>query len=240
MALMTTRKSTLRKNGIARRQQLLHAARELLDTRELDQISLGDVAAAAEIPKGSAYHFYEDIKDLYANLLAGLEEELLAALDAPVRGKVRDWQQLVELLTARGVAFYAGSRASTQLQIGSEVPADLKLRDRQNDARVGHIYERHIDALFELPAIPKRATIFFRAVEIADLMFSLSVLEHGHITRRWRRKPRAPCAPICAAICRRSFRADRRRAAEWQRQTKHCPDRARSRHRPPLTPCRHR
>ncbi len=49
MALMTTRKSTLRKNGIARRQQLLHAARELLDTHELDQISLGDVAAAAQI-----------------------------------------------------------------------------------------------------------------------------------------------------------------------------------------------
>lgn len=195
MALMTTRKSTLRKNGIARRQQLLHAARELLDTRELDQISLGDVAAAAEIPKGSAYHFYEDIKDLYANLLAGLEEELLAALDAPVRGKVRDWQQLVELLTARGVAFYAGSRASTQLQIGSKVPADLKLRDRQNDARVGHIYERHIDALFELPAIPKRATIFFRAVEIADLMFSLSVLEHGHITQEMAQEAsRAMCA----------------------------------------------
>jgi AcrR family transcriptional regulator len=182
MGLLSTRKSTLRKNGIARRQQLLQAARTLLDSRDLDQLSLGDIAAAAKIPKGSAYHFYDDIKDLYASLLAGLEEELLAILDAPIRGKVRNWQHIVEILNERGVRFYAGSRASTQLQIGPKVPTDLKLRDRKNDAAVGKIYEGHIDALFELPQIPDRSTIFFRAVEIADLMFSLSVLEHGRIT----------------------------------------------------------
>ena len=102
MALMSTRKSTLRKNGIARRQQLLHAARTLLETRELDQISLGEVAAAAKIPKGSAYHFYGDIKDLYASLLDSMEQELLEALDAPLRQRVRGWQELVELLNDVG------------------------------------------------------------------------------------------------------------------------------------------
>ena len=122
MALMSTRKSTLRKNGIARRQQLLRAARTLLETRELDQISLGEVAAEAEIPKGSAYHFYADIKDLYASLLDTMEEELLEALDAPLQQRVREWQDIVELLNARGVAFFSASRASTQLQIGPKVP----------------------------------------------------------------------------------------------------------------------
>jgi AcrR family transcriptional regulator len=182
MGLLSTRKSTLRKNGIARRAQLLQAARSLLESQELDQLSLGDIAAAAKIPKGSAYHFYDDIKDLYASLLTSLEEELLAILNAPLRGKVSGWQHVVEMLNERGVGFYAGNRASTQLQIGPKVPTDLKLRDRQNDAAVGKIYESHIDNLFELPALPARSTIFFRAVEIADLMFSLSVLEHGHIT----------------------------------------------------------
>src|SRR5688572_15774259 len=122
MGLLSTRKSTLRKNGIARRHQLLQAARVLLDSHELDQLSLGDIAAAAKIPKGSAYHFYADIKDLYANLLTTLEEELLAVLNAPVRTKARNWQHVVELLTERGVGFYARSRASTQLQIGPKVP----------------------------------------------------------------------------------------------------------------------
>jgi AcrR family transcriptional regulator len=182
VALLSTRKSTLRKNGIARRQQLLRAAETLLESHDLDAISLGDVAAAAKVPKGSAYHFYADIKDLYAALLAGVSEKLIAVLDAPLRGKVRDWQHVIELLTRRGVNFYAGSRASTQLQIGTKVPTDLKLRDRQNDAAIGGIYERQIAARFELPDFPNRAGVFYRAVEIADLMFMLSVMEHGHIT----------------------------------------------------------
>ncbi len=43
---------------------------------DLDQISLGEAAAAAKIPKGSAYHFYDDIKHLYASLLDSMEQEL--------------------------------------------------------------------------------------------------------------------------------------------------------------------
>jgi len=195
MGLLGTRKSTLRKNGIARRQQLLHAARSLLESHELDQLSLGDIAAAAGIPKGSAYHFYEDIKDLYAHLLSRFEEEVVAILDAPIRGKVRNWEQVVSLLNERGVGFYASSRASMQLQIGPKVPTDLKLRDRQHDAALGKIYEQQIDTIFELPQLPQRSTLFFRAVEIADLMFSLSVLEHGHITREMAQEAtRAMCA----------------------------------------------
>jgi AcrR family transcriptional regulator len=212
MALMSTRKSTLRKNGIARRQQLLHAARTLLETRELDQISLGEVAAEAKIPKGSAYHFYGDIKDLYASLLDSMEAELLAALDAPVKQRVRKWQELVELLNERGVAFLSASRASAQLLIGPKVPTDLKLRDRQNDAAVGRIYERHIDSIFELPQIPARSTIFFRAVEIADLMFSLSVLEHGSITPEMAQEAsRAMCAYLRCYIPEKLPRRSARR-----------------------------
>lgn len=182
MALLSTRKSTLRKNGIARRQQLLQAARLLLESHDLDQLSLGDVAAAAKVPKGSAYHFYADIKDLYASLLGSMEEELLLALKAPLRTKARDWQNIVEMLTLRGASFLSRSSASMQLLAGPKLPTDLKLRDRQNDAALGRIYEKHIDTIFELPDIPKRSAIFFRAVEIADLMFMLSVLEHGRIT----------------------------------------------------------
>ncbi len=78
--------------------------------------------------------------------------------------------------------FYAGNRAAAQLQIGPKVPTELKLRDRQNDAAIGGIYEKHIAAHFELPGIPDRSQVFFRAVEIADLMFMLSMLECGRIT----------------------------------------------------------
>ncbi len=182
MTLLSTRKSTLRKNGIARRRRLLDAARLLLQDHDLDEISLGDVAAEAKVPKGSAYHFYSDIKDLYVSLLADVEKELQKILQAPIRRRVDSWANVVEILNERGMKYYAKHAASMKLQVGAKTPPDLKLHDRKSDVDLGKIYEQQINVFFELPDIDNRSTIFFRAIEIADLMFSLSVLEHGYIT----------------------------------------------------------
>jgi AcrR family transcriptional regulator len=215
VTLLGTRKSSFRKSGIARRKRLLQAARTLLESRELDEISLGDVAAAAKVPKGSAYHFYADIRDLYVNLQGELEAELLTGMRAPVRRKVSDWHELVDVLTARGAAYYAKSPAARQLQIGPKTPPELKLRDRQHDVALGKIFENHFDVWFELPAVPDRSIVFFRALEIADLMFSLSVLEHGHITREMQAEAsRAMCAYLGLYIPEKLARRQRGAAAK--------------------------
>ena len=182
MGLLGTRKSTLRVRGIARRKVLLEAARSLLEEHELDEISLGDVAAKAGVPKGSAYHFYDDIRDLYAALLAETEEELLAAQRRPITEPIRRWPDVVRVLIHRGVTFYDSNPASKQLQIGPKTPPELKLRDRRSDVTLGAIYQEQLGTFFELPPIPNLPQIFFRSVEIADLMFCLSVLETNAIT----------------------------------------------------------
>jgi AcrR family transcriptional regulator len=182
MALLKTRKSTLRLRGIARRELLLAAARGLLEERELDEISLGDVAARAGVPKGSAYHFYEDIGDLYAALLALTEEDVLKTQGLRISEPVREWADVIRVLLRRGVAFYNTNRPHRQLQIGPKTPPELKLRDRRSDFALGGIFQQQLSAFFELPEDFNAQQVLFRAVEIADLMFSLSVLEHGLIT----------------------------------------------------------
>jgi AcrR family transcriptional regulator len=169
--------------GIARRARMLEVARELLCAHDLDALSLADVAAKARIPKGSAYHYYSDIMDLYAHLLALIEEELVADLRRPLRGAAIDsWADIVAALIRRGVRFFDAHPAARQLVLSPKTPSELKLRDRQNDIRIGKLFERHIASRFVLPDDPDRTTVFFRAVEIADLMFSLSMLEHQTIT----------------------------------------------------------
>jgi AcrR family transcriptional regulator len=182
VALLGTRKTSLHARGIERRRRLLESARKLLDSRELNEITLGDVASQAGVPKGSAYFFYSDIEDLYASLQAVLHEEIIEALSHPIRKPLRRWQDVIPALNARGMEYYSHNPAARQLQIGPRTSPELKLRDRQSDVRLGKLYEQHIDALFELPELPDRSRIFFRAVEIADLMFTLSVLESGTIT----------------------------------------------------------
>jgi AcrR family transcriptional regulator len=183
VALLKTRRSTLHVRGMARREQLLSAARALLDERELDEISLGDVAARAGVPKGSAYHFYEDIKDLYAALLALTEAEVLKTQGLTITEPVREWPDVIRILLRRGVAFYNGDRPACQLQIGPKTPPELKLRDRRSDFALGGIYQQQLRTWFELPDFLNAPQVFFRAVEIADLMFGLSVLESGKVTQ---------------------------------------------------------
>jgi AcrR family transcriptional regulator len=182
VALLGTRKTSLHARGIERRKQLLQAVSELLERRALDELTLAEVAAHANVPKGSAYFFYADIEDLYATLLTQIQQELIAVLKRPLRGRIRRWQDVVSALNARGMQFYKRNPAARQLQIGPRTSPDLKLRDRQSDVAIGKLYEQHIATFFELPPLPERSRVFFRAVEIADLMFCLSVLESGTIT----------------------------------------------------------
>lgn len=183
MALIGSRKRSLHARGIERRRLLLESARSLLAERELDQVSLADVAARAGVPKGSAYHFYGDIQDLYAALLVVVQQEAIRILSRPLRGQFHTWQDVVTCLTKRGATFYMGNPAARQLQIGPKTPPSLKLHDRHSDIAIARLYEEHIASVFELPPIANRSRLFYRAIEIADLMFCLSMLEHGSVTK---------------------------------------------------------
>jgi AcrR family transcriptional regulator len=182
MALLGTRKSSLRVRGIARRDKLLESARELLRTRDMDDISLGDVAKHAKVPKGSAYHFYSNIVDVYASLVALHDKDLHALMSAPIRKRVKNWREIMEILLDRAAVFYFRNPSARQLLVGPKTLPELKMRDRQNDVLIGKVFEDHVTATFVLPALPQRSEIFFRAVEIADLMFCLAMLSRGEIT----------------------------------------------------------
>lgn len=211
MSLLGTRKSAFRGRGIERRKKLLDSARVLLESREMDEISLGDVAQHAKVPKGSAYHFYSNIIDVYAHLVVMLEEELHTKMKAPIRKPVRAWADVMAILIERGAHFYIENPSARQLLVGPKTLPELKMRDRQSDVVLGRIFEDHVAVFFELPAIPKRSELFFRSVEIADLMFCLSMLGHGGITDEMNREAKRAAVAYLASYMPLSLPRKRRR-----------------------------
>jgi AcrR family transcriptional regulator len=188
VALLAMRKPSFRSRGIARRVRLIDAARALLQTHELDAISLGDVAKRANDPVSSAYHFYSDIRDLYTALLSSIEEQLLEEYRKPLREAARAWPDIIAVLIRKGVKLLSADPAARQLMVGPKTPADLKLRERTNDIALGKLYENHVSARFQLPATVDGPKIFFRVVEIIDLMFCLSMVECGFINEEYTRE----------------------------------------------------
>lgn len=180
--MIAGKKSGTQARGRLRRKIILNSARKLLETHELDALSLGDVAEDAGVPKGSAYHFFASIADVYSELSKQIAEELREDQLQPFTHGVTSWQEVISVGVDRGVAFFNGSTAARQLLLGPKAPPEIKRADRGNDYDIGRAFQRNISQYFVLPDMPERDVLFYRAVEIADLMFCLSVLDHGIIT----------------------------------------------------------
>jgi AcrR family transcriptional regulator len=178
----TRRKASYAK-GMERRKQLLAAASELLKENPLDKISLKDIAAAAGIPVGSAYHFYTNANDVFIELAQQFSVTLAAAISEPYTGEcTTSWQGLFKEAVWRAVGIYREKPAYAQLIIGSKAPPEIKLTDRDSDAQVGKLFEEIISRYFDYSPFPSHDEVFFHSVEIVDLFLTLSVIKHGEIT----------------------------------------------------------
>ena len=166
--------------GRARREVLLVAARELLATHDSSQLTLADIAAHAAVPKSSAYHFYKDALGLYVELVALLDAELQGLIQQPLP-RVQGWENAMGVIIDRAAAFFENNPAAQQLMLSSQTPPLIKRFSRRADMDTSRLIEELIDTQFILPAIPDRSRIFFHAVEAADLMFGLSLLEDGRL-----------------------------------------------------------
>jgi len=168
--------------GLERRKKLIQACREILVDRHVGQFGLAEVAALAGVPKTSVYHFFPSAEELLGALAVEVAQDLLTWLDRPIEGAFTEWSLIVAAFADRARGFYDQSRAALEIQLGPHTPADIKNRDRQNDMSVAILLKRLMDKHFVVPDLPDIDDAFFRAIEIADLMFMLSVREHDALT----------------------------------------------------------
>ncbi|MEM9880073.1 MAG: TetR/AcrR family transcriptional regulator [Pseudomonadota bacterium] len=176
-------KVTQRKRGRERREKMVKAAYDLLCAREIEDISFRDIAAQADVPEGSAYHFFANRFDVFTALAKTLSEDFIAAHQRPVpAAKRQTWQDLAAYLVDVGAAVYASSPPARQLFLGSKTPPEIKLADRVNDEAVGRVMHNVFSRYFDIPDTDEMQRVFFYFIELTDLFFSLSVIEHHTIT----------------------------------------------------------
>jgi len=158
--------SATRKRGRERRKLLLKATYDLLCVRPVEDISFRDIADEAGVPEGSAYHFFANRFDVFSALAEELSDQFIEAhRRKPPPSRRKSWQALAEHLV--------------------DVGAKNKKKnppDRLNDRAVGNVMYEVFAEHFELPETDEMRKAFFYFIEITDLIFTLSVIEHGEIT----------------------------------------------------------
>ena len=175
--------SGAQERGLERRRKLLQAAYDLLCEKDIEDVSFRDIAARAEVPEGSAYHFYANRFDLFTALADDLSDLFVQAHHRKVpAAKRRTWQDMAGYLVEVGAAVYADNPPARQLLIGGKTPPEVKQADRMNDRKVSELMFEVFTQYFELPDTPELHAAFFYFIEITDLIFMISVIEHGEIT----------------------------------------------------------
>lgn len=171
------------RRGDRRRQQLLEATHALLSRLELPQVTYAAVCAEAGVPPSSAHHFYPDLDALFRALLDAHRQEHDAALMRPLRAHDRrSWQAVLECLIERTARYYRTHPVQAKLALSGQTPSQLKRADRDADRTLAKQMLAVLEDLFTVPRIPDRESMAYTAIEIVDLIFTLSVAESGRIT----------------------------------------------------------
>lgn len=177
---MTEKK--MQSRGRQRRRELLETARALLKEREMQKLTLPDIASAAGIPRASAYHFFADVQDVFHAVAEAVEAELLAYQEAVAKVEASDWRQIVAAYVRSGAEFFRQNYDAAQLLIGPHTPAIVKLSDRKSDVLLANQLLGMVSDRFVIPEINDPEGKIYHAIEIADLFFCLSVMRCGEIS----------------------------------------------------------
>ncbi len=156
----------------------------MLDETPIEELSFKQVCVQAGVPEGSAYHFFANRYDLLTALAGRIAEDFVAAYKKPIRAsRVKSWHDLVDVIVNRAVAMYKANAAARQIWLSGRTPAQVRLADHVGDRSVSNDIREIFEQFFQLPALPEKVDIFFHFLELCDVPLSLSVIEHGRITK---------------------------------------------------------
>jgi AcrR family transcriptional regulator len=166
--------------GRARRAELLAAARQALAHNPLDQVSMAAVAETAGIPLSSAYHFFGDISELWKELARTIATQQASEdLNLP---RSASWQDLIKASLIHHQSAFNKDPAARKLMLGPHTPPDIKNAACKEDYRFGTALWMAVRSQFILPDLADSRELFFKALLIADVFFSLSVSESDQVT----------------------------------------------------------
>lgn len=168
------------KRGVARRKRLLEAARNLLEARQLDEITLKEVAEHAGVPYTSCYHLYSSKQDFIRSLAEYLTPQVREVLFAPYPSELSEgWQDIIKLYIRRCYDFYKDRPADRQVFLGGHIPPEVRLESQTREKGDATRLKEIVAERFKLPRIRNIDIVFFRSLEFARLLFSFDEIEHG-------------------------------------------------------------
>lgn len=172
-------RSRLRHAGI------LDAAEALLRSANIEDLSLGDVAARAGFSKASVHYHFPTIADLQFELGQKYDRELAQLLsESHTRRadmRVPSWQEWMRLESGIARSYFNNHRPACEALLGPLLHRRNRLAGMEYNALVGRSKLQNLDTIFVVPNAAALEEVFRYHGEIIDTFWSMSYLRHGVI-----------------------------------------------------------
>ncbi|RRH76138.1 TetR/AcrR family transcriptional regulator [Falsigemmobacter faecalis] len=179
----------MRRRGIERVNLLLDATEKLLELHTDEDISLAQIAEAAEVPLPSVYHFFPNRNAAFEALALRFNEEIYRNSIEPFAEPLPEtWQELLARKHARAAAFQNSRPAALRLFLGAGVSVAIRAADFSGNARIARSRARLFAAYFHMPYIENFPFKLETAASANEGIWSLSYGRHGYISEELRRE----------------------------------------------------
>jgi TetR/AcrR family fatty acid metabolism transcriptional regulator len=101
-------------------EQILAVAARLFGSRRFHEVRMEDIAAEADVGKGTLYRFFKDKEELYLALLGKASEQFLERVQAEAAGAL-DPRAKLEAVTAAIIAFFDAQPHLLELILRAEL-----------------------------------------------------------------------------------------------------------------------
>jgi AcrR family transcriptional regulator len=163
--------------------RILDATTTLLSQRSLADLSIYAIAAQADIPPSSVYHFFPQLTDVLAALAQRVFAELDAVLGAaPLDFEPASWMDLIERMEDRFQQYYQTHPAARELLLGAHELVGVRQADRHHDSLLGDSLRRYLARYYQLPALPADVDVFTLAMQAADKLLATAHQQYGELT----------------------------------------------------------
>lgn len=170
-----------RRPGQVRFRKLLDALDQLLESNQVQDIGLYQIAAQAKVPNASVYHFFPSAEAALLALAEVHHNALLELSSQPLPQRPTRWQDLFRQKMTAAAHYHNVHPAALRLFLGANISVEIKSADVSQYHRLVDARSRMLNDYFQMPVIPdweRRLATYFA---IIDGVFSISYIEHGFI-----------------------------------------------------------
>lgn len=177
------------KRSYERVQLLLDAADTLLQDHDIANVGYYDIARAAGVPGGSAYHFFQTKEAVFLGLAERYISMLRAILAEEIGpNELEGWQDFIIIRYNRVVRFFNAHVAARKLLLGTGVGSDVKDLDVKNVENNATQSFRELCRYFDVPYVKNPFLKFSTLIGIYDGIWMTSYARHGLITEDFARE----------------------------------------------------